>query len=188
MGPGPRAQLRTRPGRRGNSFAFPRRIAPELLKILHPQEDRGRRECRMRAAPAVSCATCTKESAHEHTGQRRTSDIPCAMALRLIRGLPGEPMLCCHRRPSEALASLALDASIGASGPHDFAVRFRAYRQGASASTATRPTFVTMADAPLSGTGWVRCARDLGMVSSRISENQKLVMPPRRRIRVLERP
>jgi hypothetical protein len=46
-----------------------------------------------------------------------------------------------------------LDASTAASGPHDFAVRFSAVRQGTSASTATRPTFVTMADAPLSGTG-----------------------------------
>ena len=32
----------------------------------------------MRAAPAVSCAKLCKEAAHEHTGQRRTSDIPCA--------------------------------------------------------------------------------------------------------------
>jgi hypothetical protein len=29
---------------------------------------RGRRESRVRAAPAVSCARCTKECAHEHTG------------------------------------------------------------------------------------------------------------------------
>ena len=38
----------------------------------------------MRAAPAVSRAKCTKESAHEHTGQRRQSGIPCAMVLRLM--------------------------------------------------------------------------------------------------------
>ena len=49
---------------------------------------RGSRECRMRAAPAVSCAKCTSKNAHEHTGQRRTSDIPCAMALRLISRSP----------------------------------------------------------------------------------------------------
>ena len=29
-----------------------------------------------------------EENAHEHTGQRRTSDIPCAMALRLITRSP----------------------------------------------------------------------------------------------------
>jgi hypothetical protein len=31
---------------------------------------------------------CTKRCAHEHTGQRRQSDIPCAMALRLIARSP----------------------------------------------------------------------------------------------------
>jgi hypothetical protein len=29
---------------------------------------RGSRECRVRAAPAVSCAKCTERNAHEHTG------------------------------------------------------------------------------------------------------------------------
>ena len=42
----------------------------------------------MRAAPAVSCARSCESVAHEHTGQRRTSDIPCAMALRLISRSP----------------------------------------------------------------------------------------------------
>jgi hypothetical protein len=44
----------------------------------------------MRAAPAVPCAKWVTKNAHEHTGQRRRSDIPCAMALRLIRALPGD--------------------------------------------------------------------------------------------------
>src|SRR5258705_6815068 len=33
-----------------------------------PSGMRGRREDRVRAAPAVSCAMCTKKCAHEHTG------------------------------------------------------------------------------------------------------------------------
>src|SRR5437879_2865731 len=33
---------------------------------------RGHREDRVRAAPAVSCATCTKKNAHEHTGSAET--------------------------------------------------------------------------------------------------------------------
>ena len=37
-------------------FAFPRRIAPEVFNFVPPSQFRGRRECRMRAAPAVSCA------------------------------------------------------------------------------------------------------------------------------------
>src|SRR5437588_12756051 len=45
----------------GCVFAFSRRIAPELLQVsFAPSIVRGRRECRMRAAPAVSCANCRK--------------------------------------------------------------------------------------------------------------------------------
>jgi hypothetical protein len=43
-----------------------------LLKIL-ALDKRGRRESRVRAAPAVSCADCTKQSAHEHTGPAEAS-------------------------------------------------------------------------------------------------------------------
>ena len=49
-----------------------------------PSKIRGRRECRVRAAPAVSCARCTRKCAHEHTGSAEASGIPCAMALRLM--------------------------------------------------------------------------------------------------------
>src|ERR1700738_4432905 len=50
--------------------------------------ERGSRECRMRAAPAVSRA---KQVTKTHTSiqvQRRRSDIPCAMVLRLITRSP----------------------------------------------------------------------------------------------------
>jgi hypothetical protein len=47
-----------------------------------------------------------------------------------------------------------LDASTGASGPHDFAVRYRApFVKAFPASTASRPTFVTIASAPPAGAG-----------------------------------
>src|ERR1044072_1988412 len=39
-----------------------------LLETSHPSKTRGRRECRVLAAPAVSCAKSAKECAHEHTG------------------------------------------------------------------------------------------------------------------------
>src|SRR6202048_341222 len=64
------------PGTRGFAVNFP------------PSPIRGRRECRMRAAPAVSRA---KQVTKAHTSiqvQRRRSDIPCAMALRLITRSP----------------------------------------------------------------------------------------------------
>ncbi len=43
-------------------------IRPELCDILCSSETRGRREYRVHAAPAVSCANSAKENAHEHTG------------------------------------------------------------------------------------------------------------------------
>jgi hypothetical protein len=49
-------------------------------------------------------------------------------ALSLVTGLV------CHHRPKEAFASQELDASVGASGPHDFAVR----KNSALVSSAAR--------------------------------------------------
>jgi hypothetical protein len=54
--------------RSAHNSAFSRRNAPEVYLNLGPPKNRGRRESRMRAAPAVSCAMCTKKCAHEHTG------------------------------------------------------------------------------------------------------------------------
>ena len=47
-------------------------IARGLYQLRSLLEYRGRREDRVRAAPAVSCAKCTEESAHEHTGSAET--------------------------------------------------------------------------------------------------------------------
>src|SRR2546421_13108269 len=61
---------------------------PSLANLCLPLLKRGRRECRVHAAPAVSCAKNCTVGAHEHTGQRKHSDIPCAMALRLTSCSP----------------------------------------------------------------------------------------------------
>src|SRR5258705_2101800 len=108
-----------------------RDLAALIARGLHlsfgPLRNRGRREDRVLAAPAVSRAICANKSAHEHTGQREHSGLPCAMALRLTS--------CSSRRtaflpPSSArsFASLGLSASTAAPEPHDFAVRFRRVR------------------------------------------------------------
>ena len=54
-----------------------------------------------------------KKIAHEHTGQRRRSDIPCAMALRLISRSPRGIGRSCPRRLTETgtPARLGLRAS-----------------------------------------------------------------------------
>ena len=87
-------------------FAISRHVAPEVCISFALFRNRGHREDRMLAAPAVSRAICANKTAHEHTGQREQPGLPCAMALRLTS--------CSSRRtallpPSPALliASLA---------------------------------------------------------------------------------
>jgi len=54
--------------------------------------------------------------------------------------------------PTQREALSQVDISVEISEPHDFSVRFlRRSSFGAKASIASRPTFVTMANAPLSG-------------------------------------
>src|SRR5437762_1814791 len=118
--------------RRGDENYSRGAISPELCINVASLENRGRRECRVRAAPAVSCAKNCTFGAHEHTGQRKHSDIPCAMALRLISSSPRWSGLVVTVIP-EKLASQELDASIAAPGPHDFAVR-----PGVSSGAITR--------------------------------------------------
>jgi hypothetical protein len=70
---------------------------------IHSPSKRGRREDRVRAAPAVSCAKIDKKTHTSIQVQRKQSGLPCAMVLRLIFVLsPARPELVCHRHPQEA--------------------------------------------------------------------------------------
>jgi hypothetical protein len=92
------------------------------------------------AAPAASCALCigrTHTSNNEYTG---TPGIPARNGFTAYVALSPVTGLFCHRRlrisglsaPGRAdLPSRELDASVGASGPHDFAVRSNISRQRA---------------------------------------------------------
>src|SRR4030095_2033609 len=84
---------------------------PELLHQGCSSPKRGRRECRVHAAPAVSCAKNCAFGAHEHTGERKHSDIPCATALRLTSCSPRWSGLVVTVAP-ERLASQGLFTSI----------------------------------------------------------------------------
>ena len=68
-----------------------------------------------------------RKCAHEHTGQRRQSDIPCAMAFTAYSVLSPENGSFASVTP-ERTYSQELDASTAASGPHVFAVRSRTVR------------------------------------------------------------
>jgi hypothetical protein len=69
---------------------------PSFSNQTVPPRDRGRREDR---APAGTHGPrATKKHAAEPQVQPKSPGLPCAMVLRLIRDLPGETGLCCHRR------------------------------------------------------------------------------------------
>jgi len=70
------------------SCAFSRRDAPELWFEFCPSRSRGRRESRVRAAPAVSCAKMCEKTHTSIQVQRRQSGLPCAMVLRLMPRSP----------------------------------------------------------------------------------------------------
>ena len=67
--------------------AFSRRICARGLQNHSPTR-RGRRECRVLAAPAVSCAISAKKAHTSIQVQLEHSGIPCAMVLRLIPRSP----------------------------------------------------------------------------------------------------
>ena len=142
--------------------------ARALQVMRRPRNQRAQGMPDARCTRGLVCDSANK-AAHEHTGQRRTSDIPCAVALRLISCSPQSGRARCHCRSSEALASLELDASkrgVRTTRPH----RTPQPRSSVatSASTATRPTFVTMANAPLSRTGCPKICSDLAFGKSEI--------------------
>src|ERR1700743_1400275 len=89
---------------------------------------RGRREDRVHAAPAVSCATMCKRNAHEHTGSAEAIRPSLRSGFTAYLVLSPATGLSCRRRPREALAPQRLDASVGASGPHDLTVHSLALR------------------------------------------------------------
>ena len=99
----------------------------------------------------------------DHTG------LPRAMVLRLIGALPGEP---CRLPPSPRRCvgiTADLRASLGAPGPHHFAVRNpRRSSVSASASTAPRTTFRDDAYAPYTGAGWERGKHDFRNIGSNL--------------------
>ena len=139
-----------------HKFAFSRRDFARALHIPCPHpRSRGRRECRVRAAPAVSCARNCAFGAHEHTGQRKHSDIPCAMALRLTS---------CSPRWSGLVVTVAggiLPADLApasrrqdhTTSPYAFVHSSALARLNKSVHRIPRPTYVTIMIRPSIGTG-----------------------------------
>ena len=145
--------------------AFSRRDAPELCKNPSPQNQRAQGKPGARCTRSRACSVeSTRVSHHRFTG---TPGLPCAMVLTAYFALSPVTGLFCHRRRRNFFHQL--DASVGASGPHDFAVRSQALSSVApSASIASRPNVRDDRDTPLCEGGmtmdveviWVRSEQE----------------------------
>ena len=75
-------------------------------------------------APAASRAKLKKHTSVVTTGTPQPAGIPRAMVLTAYSALSPVTGLSCHRRSRGNCFLGELDASVGAPGPHGFAVRF----------------------------------------------------------------
>jgi hypothetical protein len=133
----------------GYVFAISRRDCARGLHEFCPSEARGRREDRVRAAPAVSHARCTKQNAHEHTGSAETLRPSLRNGFTAYNGLSPVTGLFCHRRSQEASPLKNLTP---ASGRQDHTTS--PYALARSSRAPPRPShpasrFVTIAHTPL---------------------------------------
>jgi hypothetical protein len=107
-------------------------ISPQVSREFCQQRsalcNRRRRECRTLGASAAACAVVvsTRVSHHGHAGNVRHSPRDGVTAYSVLSPATG---LFCHRHLWCLLHKL--DASVGASGPHVFAVRLKRIRQSA---------------------------------------------------------
>ena len=103
--------------------AFSRHDSPEVCVDLRPLLEK-----RAQGKPGADCTRgpVCKISTGEGTRAYRFNGIIPAFPARwfygLLRALPGDRLFC-HRHPLRSLLLAKLSASIGAPGPHDFAVR-----------------------------------------------------------------
>src|ERR1700733_6499491 len=110
---------------RGHTFAISRQHMSEFCKILCPSFQRAQGMPGAWCARSRACRVVnTRVSHHGHTGNTRHSPRNGFTTYFVLSPVIG---LFCHRRLRSCLRKL--DPSVEASGPHDFAVRYRAIRQ-----------------------------------------------------------
>jgi hypothetical protein len=144
----PRARAR---GGRGDHRATPSRsrcmFRASFSCSFRPLNSEGAGNAGRPMRPIAACAEVVVAGTRVGQVTPATSGIPRAMVYGLFRALPGDRAFL---SPSPAgISSHRLDASVETSGPHDFAVRLtRRSSKALSASTASRPAFVTIAKRP----------------------------------------
>ena len=122
-----------------------------VLRLVPPssgKEGAGKAGRRLHPRPPVQQKA--RESGN-HRFNRTTAGFPCAMVYGLLRALPGDRALLPPSPARRGTRLCGFDASVGASGPHDFAVRVSHVRL----ALLSRPphltaTFVTIATRPSS--------------------------------------
>ena len=176
--PSRRAQVRAA---RDDGFryasAFSRRDAPEVCKIIRPKKKRAQGMPGARCTRGLVC----KRWKEAHTSiqvQRKQSDIPCAMVLRLMPRSPrrrirlvtvADGLKDCRNPVGPGKPSVSLTPATGARTTRFCRTQLRrssarcvrSRTKARPANTTTRPTlprpphpaptFVTMANAPLAG-------------------------------------
>jgi hypothetical protein len=101
------------------------RFLGEVLVYSRPS-NQGRGEAGRPMRPIAACAIIVVERTRVSQVTPESPGTPHAMVYGLYRALPGERLFC-HRRLARLLARL--DTSTAMSGPHDFAVRIKRFRQ-----------------------------------------------------------
>ena len=134
---------------RGRASALSRREAPELCVTCRPQREQegaGKAGCALHPRSRVQTAHRKRTRAYRFSGN--TPAFPAQWFYGLFRALPGERAFLPPSSPG-SFASRKLDASVAASGPHDFAVRAACVRLS-QAPRPPHPTarFVTIASRP----------------------------------------
>jgi len=124
--------------------AFSRRVAPEVCMNSSPLNNRGRRECRARDAPAASHAVLeTKHTSVVTTVTPETPGIPRAMVLRLPSCSPRRTKPDSHRRHRHWVSRTT----------RLLRPRQRARLAHCTSSIASRPAFRDDREPPLCGAG-----------------------------------
>ena len=107
--------------------AFPRRHPPGSWRGS-ALSFRGRRECRVPAAPTVSARKIAQKARVDPQVQPGQPGIPRAVVYGLLRALLGEPDFVVTVISAMRMHRRQLSAGHGAPGPHGFAVRITVVR------------------------------------------------------------
>ena len=106
-------------------FAISRRdCARGLHEFCPSRSKRAQGRPGARCTRGLVCKLCIRKRTRAYRFSGNTPAFPAQWFYGLFRALPGDRALL-SPSPREALASHELDTSVGVSGPHDFAVRYR---------------------------------------------------------------